>query len=186
MQLAHGIVMEGAGFVRSSSHKYARGEQKLQRQVERKRGVEQNQLISLGCGAYGFINGTFYWNTKSLSDYGHSVRDRQLPVWIGQVLDKQELMRKTMVMGMHTNRGVSINGFVERYKENPVDVFANTIARLQELGLFEIAEDHLRPTARGRFFSDEISVAFYSPAVRAMLDTVGMKYGMFFENDKYA
>ncbi|HEU0149711.1 MAG TPA: coproporphyrinogen-III oxidase family protein [Bradyrhizobium sp.] len=186
MQIAHSLIMEDAGFVRSSSHKYARGEQKLQRQVERKRGVEQNQLISLGCGAYGFMNGTFYWNTKSLSEYGHAVQNRQLPVWIGQVLDKQELMRKTMVMGMHTNKGVSINGFLERYGESPLEVFSQTIGDLEELGLFEVAEGYLRPTAQGRFFSDEISVAFYSPAVRQALHGVGMKYGMFFENDKYA
>ena len=186
MQLAHGIIMEDAGFVRSSSHKYARGETKLQVQVEKKRGVEQNQLISLGCGAYGFINGTFYWNTKSLSEYGAAIADKRLPVWIGQVLDEEELMRKTLVMGMHTNRGVSIEGFQHRYGQHPRQRFGETIEHLESLGVFEEVDGHLRPSRLGRFFSDEISVAFYSPTVRDTLGAVGMKYGMFFENDKYA
>lgn len=38
----------------------------------------------------------------------------------------------------------------------------------------------------GYFFGDELSVAFYSPSVKEQLAAVGMKYGMFFEQDRYA
>ena len=187
MQLAHGIVMREMGFVRSSSHKYAREAEKLQRQVENKRGVAENQLISIGCGAYGFINGTFYWNTKSLAEYGKAIKAGQLPVWIGQILDKEELMRKCMAMGMHTNRGVSTRDFYHRFGTDIRSEFAPEIDRMIELGLLELNDGHLRPTElTGRFFSDELSVAFYSARVRKFLENIGMKYGMFFERDKYA
>lgn len=186
MQIAHGLIMDRAGFVRSSSHKYARGAEKLQRQIEDKRGVENNQLISLGCGAYGFINGTFYWNTKSLSEYGQRVRSGCLPVAIGQVLDAEELMRKTLVMGMHTNPGVSIAGFKQRYNIDPLQYFSKPIEHMCEAGVLNIVDGYIRPTPMGRFFSDEISVAFYSSRVTEQLSALGMKYGMFFENDRYA
>ena len=56
----HGIFMRDSGFVRSSSHKYARSKDKLQVQIEQKRGISNNQLIGIGCGAYGYMNDTFY------------------------------------------------------------------------------------------------------------------------------
>lgn len=53
-------------------------------------------------------------------------------------------------------------------------------------GVLEVVDGFVRPTRLGWFFSDEISVSFCSPRVRAKLSKLGMKYGMFFENDKYA
>jgi len=186
MQIAHELVMRKAGFIRASSHKYARSTDKLQAQVEHKRGVECNQLISIGCGAYGFINGTFYWNTKSLTEYGQAVADGRMPVWIGERLDKDQAMRKSLVMGMHTNRGISLAAFRDRYGEDPLTTFAGVVEPLVELGFIEIRDGYLGPTERGRFFSDELSVAFYAPRVRDELSLLGMKYGMFFEQDRYA
>lgn len=186
MQLAHGIVLGDAGFVRSSSHKYARGEKKLQRQVEDKRGAGKSQLLSLGCGAYGFINDNFYWNTKSLVDYAKQVRNGKLPVWIGQTLDHAESMRKVMVTGMHTNKGVCVSDFAARFGQTPMEAFPKEIDRLVGLDVLQVADDHVTPRGIGRFFSDELSLQFYSPQVREELAGLGMRYGMFFEKDRYA
>jgi oxygen-independent coproporphyrinogen III oxidase len=49
-----------------------------------------------------------------------------------------------------------------------------------------VTDDAVRPTELGYFFGDELSVRFYSPPVRRQLDALGMKYGMFFEQDRYA
>ena len=185
MQLAHGVVMEDGGFVRSSSHKYARGHDKLQKQVENKRGISQNQLLSLGCGAYGFINGTFYWNTKSLAEYGENIRAGRLPLWIGQVLDSDEMRRKAMVLGIHTNAGISIEEFCDQFEIDPRDTFDQQLYRLERIGLLEQIDGYIRPTELGRFFSDEICLCFYSPRVRAELEPLKMRYGMFFEEDRY-
>lgn len=186
MQIAHEVVARRLGFIRASSHKYARGAECLQEQVENKRGVEKNQLLAVGCGAYGFVNGTYYWNTKSLSEYGERLRRGELPTWIGQCLTKQELMRKSCVMGMHTNRGVSLDGFSRRYGVSVVDECADAIERMRSRGLIHVKDGYLCPTEMGRFFSDEISVEFYSDEVKRQLASLGMKYGMFFENDRYA
>jgi oxygen-independent coproporphyrinogen-3 oxidase len=186
MQIAHGIVLSDAGFIRSSSHKYARGEEKLQKQVEEKRGVGKSQLLSIGCGAYGFVNDNFYWNTKSLVDYAKIVRSGKLPVWIGQTLTKQELMRKAMVTGMHTNKGISVPDFKTRFNADPREVFSAEISGISDDGVLAINDRYITPTEIGRFFSDELSVKFYSPDVREKLNSLGMKYGMFFESDRYA
>lgn len=186
MQVANEVLLLDRGYVRSSSHKYAREESKLQVQIENKRGVVTSQLISIGCGAYGFVNNTFYWNTKSLKEYGESIEQGTLPVHIGQVLDKEESMRKVMVMGMHTNKGISINGFKERYNEDPCVYFNKEISELKKIGLLQMSGGNIQPTEMGRFFSDEISVYFFSKSVKAKLESLGMQYGMFWERDKYA
>lgn len=185
MQLAHGIVMDDAGFIRSSSHKYARDPSKLQLQVEEKRGVSRSQLLALGCGAYGFINDTFFWNTKSLRDYKDRIDAGSLPIWMGQTLDRSELMRKSVVTSMHTNRGLSIGDFLDRFYVDPLAEFRVEIESAQAAGLLEVVDGHIRPTKQGRFFSDELSVHFYSLAVKKSLHDLGKKYGMFFEDDKY-
>jgi oxygen-independent coproporphyrinogen III oxidase len=177
--------MEEAGFVRSSSHKYARSSEKLQKQVELKRSVGHNQLLSLGCGAYGFINDTFYWNTKSLNEYRQSIDARRPPVWLGKRLDAIDLQCKAMVQGMHTNPGVPVAGFEAKFGVTPFETFPDEISRLCNLGLLEVAERHVRPTAMGRFFTDEISLCFYADSVKEKLASEGMRYGMLFEADKY-
>jgi oxygen-independent coproporphyrinogen-3 oxidase len=186
MQLAHGLVMGDGDYLRVQSHKYAIAQQKIQQQTERKRGVSQTQLLSAGCGSYGFLNSTFYWNTKSLGEWGAAVRDRKHPTWVGETLDLEGTMRKSMVLGVHTSQGISRTEFVEKFGRDPLDVFGAEIAKAERLGLFAVTDDAIRPTELGYFFGDELSVMFYSPAIRGELDALGMKYGMFFEQDRYA
>lgn len=186
MQLAHGIVMAREGYQRVQSHKYAIGGDKIQQQTERKRGVEKTQLLRAGCGSYGFLNSTLYWNTKSLSEWGESVRHGIHPTWRGATLDRDELMRKTMALGVHTSRGVDRREFGAKFGVDPMSVFADEISTAVSLGLFHVTPQAVQPTERGYFFGDELSVSFYSDPVRRQLSDLGMTYGMFFEQDMYA
>ena len=186
MQLAHGLLFEDAGYVRVSSQKYARVPEMINRHTEQKRGVSDNQLMSAGCGAYGFLNATFYWNTKSLAQYGRQVRERQHPTWIGRKLDKEDLMRKTFVLGFHTSAGINLEHFREHFGTEPLDLMGAEILEAEQLGLLTVEDSCVRPTELGYFFGDELSVRFYSPRVSRRLDELHMKYGMFWEQDKYA
>ncbi|MDX3537876.1 coproporphyrinogen-III oxidase family protein [Streptomyces sp. MB09-01] len=186
MQLAHGLVMGDGGYLRVQSHKYARRREVIQQQTERKRGVDATQLLSVGCGAYGFLNSTFYWNTKSLGEWAAALRENRHPTWIGQTLTPQELMRKTFALGVHTSSGIPRSAFARKFGADPLEVFTDEIRTAEEAGLFEVTDDAVRPTELGYFFGDELSILFYSPTVRAELDALGMKYGMFFEQDRYA
>ena len=186
MQLAHGIVMVGEGYRRVQSHKYAISGDKIQQQTERKRGIGNTQLLSAGCGSYGFLNSTLYWNTKSLGQWGESLRQGLHPTWRGATLDRDGLMRKTMVLGVHTSHGIDRREFTSKFGVDPVSVFPAEISSAVSLGLFRVTEEAIRPTELGYFFGDELSVSFYSEAVRRQLSRLGMTYGMFFEQDMYA
>ncbi|HEY3606297.1 MAG TPA: coproporphyrinogen-III oxidase family protein [Pseudonocardiaceae bacterium] len=186
MQLAHGLVMADHGYLRVQSHKYAIKEQKIQQQTERKRGVSRTQLLSAGCGSYGFLNSTFYWNTKSLGEWGRRVRAGEHPTWLGRTLGRDDLMRKSFVLGVHTHTGIPRDEFAQKFGVDPLAVFGDEIGLAQRLGLFEVTDSAIRPTELGYFFGDELSVLFYSPQIRQQLDGLGMKYGMFFEQDRYA
>lgn len=185
-QLAHSIMLEGAGYLRVSSQKYAARAETINRQTELKRAVSGNQLLSAGCGAYGYLNSTFYWNTKSLDEYGRAAVERRHPTWIGQRLGPDEIMRKAMVLGMHVSAGVDLDEVQRKFDVDPSRLFAAEIAEACELGLLRLDGSRVRPTDLGYFFGDELSVKFYSPAVREQLDGLGMKYGMFWERDRYA
>ncbi|MFI9811336.1 coproporphyrinogen-III oxidase family protein [Saccharothrix variisporea] len=186
MQLAHSMLMQDAGYLRVTSQKYVSDRKKTQRQPEQKRGVSSAQLLSAGCGAYGFLNSTFYWNTKSLGEWGARMRDGEIPVWMGRVLDKDEIMRKSFVLGVHTSGGIDRQAFHAKFGVDCMDQYAEEISVAVRHGLLEVTDTAVRPTELGYFFGDELSVHFYSPLVKAELAEIGMKYGMFFDQDQYA
>jgi len=186
MQIAHSVQAKRAGFVRVQSHKYAAASDKIQHQTERKRGVLSTQLLSAGCGSYGFMNASFYWNTKSLDEWAERTRRREHPVWIGQILSRDDLMRKSMVLGVHTSQGIDRPAFFSKFGVDPREFFADEINAACQLGLIEVSDDAIVPTELGYFFGDELSVSFYSPSIAAELADLDMKYGMFFEQDRYA
>lgn len=185
MQLAHSEVLLRQGYQRVQSHKYAITENKIQNQTEKKRGVSETQLLGAGCGAYGFMNGTFYWNTKSLERYGSQTRSRQHPLWMGKVLDKEDIIRKSFVLGVHTSKGINIADIEHTFGTDSYRFLEQEITMLIELGLLEQKATSLVPTELGYFFGDEISTVFYAPWVKNKLSEHGMRYGMFFEKDKY-
>jgi oxygen-independent coproporphyrinogen III oxidase len=186
MQLAHGVVFARGGYTRVQSHKYALTAEKIQKQTEQKRGIASSQLLSAGCGAYGLMNNTFYWNTKSLADYAKATRHKIHPTWLGKVLTTDDLMRKIMALGVHTSRGIDLEQFRNTFGCCLTSIFPNQLNDLMALDLATITNNTLQPTELGYFFGDEISTTFYSPAVKEELSKLGMKYGMFFDNDKYA
>ena len=186
MQLAHSVVLAGSGYVRVQSHKYAVRREKIQQQTEGKRGTARTQLLGAGCGAYGFLNSTLYWNTRSLADYGRLASARQHPVWIGQRLERDDLMRKSVVLGVHTSRGINLEEFHKKFGMAVGDAFPTEVAVCVELGLLHLTSHSLEPSELGYFFGDEIGTMFYSPAVKAKLAQLGVKYGMFFADDRCA
>jgi len=181
MQLAHGIILKDKEFLSSSSHKYARSKNKIQKQLENKRGLDNNQLVSIGCGAYGYINSTFFWNTRSLSKYKYLIKNKILPVNIGQILSKNEIMRKAIVIGLHTYKGISIENYKTTFDISPLDLFENEFFFLKKSNMVIINKEKIRLTELGRFFTDEISLLFYSKNIKNILRSQQLKYGMFWE-----
>jgi oxygen-independent coproporphyrinogen-3 oxidase len=186
MQLAHSLLLQDSGYLRVTSQKYVSQREKMQRQPEQKRGVSSAQLLSAGCGAYGFLNSTFYWNTKSLGEWGARMERGEIPVWMGRVLDQDELMRKSFVLGVHTSTGIDRQAFQDKFGVDCMSYLGTEIDLAVRHGLLEVTPEAVRPTELGYFFGDELSVHFYSPVVKAELAELGMKYGMFFDQDRYA
>lgn len=124
-----------------------------------------------------------YWNTKSLNEYGSFVRNKQHPTWIGKTLDKDDLMRKSCIVGVQTSKGISRKEFNSKFGHDPKDVFSSVLDEAIELGLFTLT--YIKPTELGYFFGDEISTNFYSQDIKDELKRSGMRYGMFFEEDRY-
>ena len=56
-----------------------------------------------------------------------------------------------------------------RFGTDPLTYLEKEIGRMCRVGVLEIADGCIRPTKTGRFFSDEISVGFYSFAVKEKL-----------------
>jgi oxygen-independent coproporphyrinogen-3 oxidase len=105
---------------------------------------------------------------------------------MGRVLERDEIIRKAFVLGVHTSGGINRESFRARFGMDCLDYLGDEIRLPLELNLLEVTDTAVRPTELGYFFGDELSVHFYSPRVKAELAEIGMKYGMFFDQDRYA
>lgn len=63
-------------------------------------------------------------------------------------------------MGLRMNAGVDLQAFQARYDEDARQVFAAAIAKCQQNGWLEIADDHLRLTDQGRVLGNLVFVEF--------------------------
>ena len=95
-------------------------------------------------------------------------------------------MRKSCVLGMHTSTGINLEEFRNKFNENPTELYEDVVNEAVTLGLLNVTEGLIQPTELGYFFGDELSTKFYSPEIKLELSELGMRYGMFFEEDKYA
>ncbi len=69
----------------------------------------------------------------------------RLPVDIGQVLSKDEVIRKAMVLGIHTNKGVSIKDFKITFNVDPLIYFKRYLDLLTSLNMIEKDNDFITP-----------------------------------------
>jgi oxygen-independent coproporphyrinogen-3 oxidase len=73
-----------------------------------------------------------------------------------ECLEPAASFRETVIMGLRMSCGVSRPELMRRYGMDPADCYGDTLTRLIELGLVEMTASHLRLTARGMIFANQV------------------------------
>jgi oxygen-independent coproporphyrinogen-3 oxidase len=73
-----------------------------------------------------------------------------------ECLEPEASFRETVMMGLRMLCGVSREELQKRYGLDVSDYYGATLVRLIDQGLLELTTSHLRLTARGRMFANQV------------------------------
>jgi oxygen-independent coproporphyrinogen-3 oxidase len=129
-------------------------------------------LVGVGAGARSYLprldirNGySLRRRTVALVQYLDAIEGHRSPVTDGFLMDEDERMRKTIVLGlMRLDRA----DFIARFDADPREVFTNEFAILFDLGLARDDDGEVRLTTRGVRHRDVAVQPFISDRVRAL------------------
>lgn len=134
------------------------------------RRSDETELLGIGASAYSYVNGWQYYNVNDTGRYIQAVRNGNLPIWRGERLDKEESMRRTIMLGIKI--GMDRNLFMRTYRTDVYQAFQPTWNKLQELGLIEITDQDITLTYAGALFADEVGQQFYSEKMKRRMSII--------------
>jgi oxygen-independent coproporphyrinogen-3 oxidase len=120
-------------------------------------------LVGLGVSAIGKIGPTYVQNTTQLDEYYDCLARGVLPVARGVVLDREQLLRRTVIMSLMCQSSVSKEEISTSFLIDFDDHFASELERLtefQQSGLVEIGDDRIRVTDKGHYLIRAIAMVF--------------------------
>ena len=72
-------------------------------------------VLALGPGAWGFLDGTRYWNHEDFEFYRKRIAERQQPVAGSEKLGTGKAFREAAVIALRTRWGIPLRAFRRRY-----------------------------------------------------------------------
>lgn len=118
------------------------------------------EYYGFGAGAHSYVNGSRRANHGPLKKYIEALNAGSLPILEETQPTKGEQIEEELFLGLRKNRGVSLSKFQLKFGEKLPDLFQCEMSNLEERGLIEIENDHLRLTNKGRFLGNEVFQQF--------------------------
>jgi len=121
---------------------------------------ENGEYAGLGVGAAAYRGGVRSVHTRSLEEYAEAALAGRVIPGESERLEGARRAGEAAMLALRTEQGVRLGAFKERYGIDPLEHYADAIARYTEAGLLERAGDRLRLTPRGRFLANDVCGAF--------------------------
>ena len=130
----------------------------------------QGYTTKSGCDLYGFgitaisnVQNTFSQNLKKLNPYYEALDKNELPLFRGITLNKDDILRREIIMKILCHGIVDIQEIEEKYNIDFKIYFSSELEKLKELvsdGLVRILESIIFVTDTGQFFLRNIASVF--------------------------
>jgi oxygen-independent coproporphyrinogen-3 oxidase len=120
-------------------------------------------LVGLGVSAIGRIGASYSQNAKTLPEYYDALRQAQLPVVRGLALDRDDLVRRAVIMALMCQGRVEFESIELAHLIDMREYFKSELAQLQPLadaGLVEIEPDAVQVTATGWYVVRAVAMVF--------------------------
>ena len=120
-------------------------------------------LIGLGVSAIGRVGASYYQNAKTLPEYYESLRQGQLPVVRGIALNRDDELRRAVIMALMCQGRVEFEAIESAHSIRMRDTFAKELellAPLAEAGLVNIERDAIQVTPAGWYLVRAVAMVF--------------------------
>lgn len=141
--------LEKQGFFRYEVSNYAQEGYACRHNLKYWTGAE---YLGLGLGAHSFLRNSGckrFANTRDLREYVQILSALRLPVVQEQALSKKEEIFETVMLGLRLKRGISLDGFFEKFGEDFLRRFSGAVEKNMKNGLLQLGGGCIFLTARG-------------------------------------
>ena len=141
----------------------ARREGRLHRNFQGYSTQPDCDLVALGVSAIGRVGGAYYQNAKALPEYYESVAQGQLPVVRGYALDKDDELRRDVIMALMCQGHLDFDRIERAHGIRAQEYFAaelESIGAMAQSGLVELGERTVTVTPAGWFLVRAIAMVF--------------------------
>jgi len=121
---------------------------------------KNQQYLGVGAGAFSYIRGYRYSNTKNPTDYIKRLSCGDLPREAGEKLSLKKKMAETVILWLRTRDGVNISNFYQRFKIDVHQPFGTQINKLKDMRLLEGNKSFFRLSKKGIFLANQVFEAF--------------------------
>jgi oxygen-independent coproporphyrinogen-3 oxidase len=121
---------------------------------------EQNDILGLGLGSFGQLNGFCYINDGKYDNYLAAVRGGSLPVLLMDKVEEKEKLHALLSMGLRMLE-VDLDKLPEACG-NVFELFSQQILILAKHNLLEVTGGKIRLTDKGKLWGNNICKEFYS------------------------
>ena len=123
----------------------------------------QKEYIGLGVAAHSYLNDIRYSNTINVKQYIENIKNIENKYELDEerfiknnkiynmeeIQTKEDKMKEYMLLGLRKIDGISISKFKEKFIDNPIYIFKNSLNKLADEELIVIDGDNIKLTNRG-------------------------------------
>ena len=120
-------------------------------------------LVGLGVSSISRVGATYAQNAKTMEEYEDALRQRQLPVQRGLSLNRDDLVRRAVIMALMCQGRVEFESITSSYLVDMPTYFASEFDRLRQLadqGLVVLEPGALQVTPLGWYFVRAVALVF--------------------------
>ena len=165
-------VLQGAGYVYVGMDHFAlptdglavaKRQGRLHRNFQGYSTQPDCDLLALGVSAIGRVGATYSQNAKTLEEYYDLIDQGQIPVVRGLALTRDELLRRSVIMGLMCQGDVVFESIENAWLIDFAQYFAPELEALEPLvaqGLVTVSSEGIGVTALGWYFVRGVAMIF--------------------------
>lgn len=135
----------------------------LQRNFQGYSIAREADLVGLGVSAIGHIDNTYSQNFKSIQQYEETLRNNQLPIERGYILNADDLLRQDIIGQLSCHNSITISTIEEKHAIDFATYFHRELLQLKQCeaeGLVDISKTHISVTALGHLVIRRLCLIF--------------------------
>lgn len=106
---------------------------------------KQEEYIGLGVAAHSYLNDTRFSNENNIENYINNVDNKE----VEEVQTMEDKQNEFMLLGLRMLNGVDIAMFKQKFGQNPIYLYRDSLSELVEEGLVVVDLNHIRLTNKG-------------------------------------